>query len=46
MSSATVWPSTARNRTPIHYYKDVITPMNAVGTVEDIHERTMTALQK
>ena len=30
----------------IDYYKDVIIPINAVGTVEDIHERTMTALQK
>ena len=30
----------------IDYYKDVIIPINAVGTVEDIHERTMAALQK
>ena len=30
----------------IDYYKDILLPINAVGTVEEIHDRTMAALQK
>lgn len=30
----------------IGYYKDILLPINAVGTVEEIHDRTMAALQK
>lgn len=30
----------------IDYYKDILFPINAVGTVEEIHDRTMAALQK
>ena len=30
----------------IDYYKDILLPINAVGMVEEIHDRTMAALQK
>ncbi len=30
----------------IDYYKDILLPINAVSTVEEIHDRTMAALQK
>lgn len=30
----------------IGYYRDIIVPIDAVGTVEDIHERIVSALQR